>query len=146
MDETGHAAFGFANHLDAIEAFQYFLPQHAQLQFRQAVAHAAVDAETEGEVLADIGTIDDELVRALEHALIAIAGDVPHHDLVAPSDLAAGEFDVAISRFGVMFFTDPVRAFANLRSATASDGRLAGSRSVAEADGEAPVGGGAPVR
>jgi SAM-dependent methyltransferase len=39
--------------------------------------------------------------------------------------LEPGSFDVVFSRFGVMFFTDPVRAFANLRAATAEDGRLA---------------------
>ncbi|MEV0050662.1 methyltransferase domain-containing protein [Saccharopolyspora shandongensis] len=36
-----------------------------------------------------------------------------------------GEFDVAISRFGVMFFADPVAAFANIRRALRPDGRLA---------------------
>jgi SAM-dependent methyltransferase len=35
------------------------------------------------------------------------------------------EFDVAYSRFGVMFFADPVRAFANLREALHPGGRLA---------------------
>ncbi len=34
-------------------------------------------------------------------------------------------FDVLISRFGVMFFADPVAAFANLRRATRPGGRLA---------------------
>jgi len=34
-------------------------------------------------------------------------------------------FDVLISRFGVMFFADPVAAFANMRAATRSGGRLA---------------------
>jgi SAM-dependent methyltransferase len=36
-----------------------------------------------------------------------------------------GAFDVVISRFGVMFFADPVAAFINLRRAARSDGRLA---------------------
>jgi SAM-dependent methyltransferase len=34
-------------------------------------------------------------------------------------------FDVVISRFGIMFFGDPVAAFSNLRSATRPGGRLA---------------------
>jgi SAM-dependent methyltransferase len=34
-------------------------------------------------------------------------------------------FDVVLSRFGVMFFADPHRAFANLAAATAPGGRLA---------------------
>jgi SAM-dependent methyltransferase len=37
----------------------------------------------------------------------------------------AGTFDVAISRFGVMFFADPVAGFANIGSALRSGGRLA---------------------
>lgn len=37
----------------------------------------------------------------------------------------APEFDVLMSRFGVMFFTDPVAAFANIRKAGAKNGRLA---------------------
>jgi SAM-dependent methyltransferase len=36
---------------------------------------------------------------------------------------AAHGFDAAISRFGVMFFVDPVAAFANIRTALAEDGR-----------------------
>lgn len=33
-------------------------------------------------------------------------------------------FDLAFSRFGIMFFADPVAAFANLRSALVPDGRM----------------------
>ncbi|MGW7264436.1 class I SAM-dependent methyltransferase [Streptomyces sp. NPDC054842] len=35
-----------------------------------------------------------------------------------------GAFDAVVSRFGVMFFPDPVRAFANLRRAAADDALL----------------------
>ena len=38
---------------------------------------------------------------------------------------AAASFDVLFSRFGVMFFEDPKAAFANMRPALKSDGRLA---------------------
>ena len=38
---------------------------------------------------------------------------------------ADGEFDVALSRFGVMFFADPVAAFGNVRRALRPRGRLA---------------------
>jgi SAM-dependent methyltransferase len=37
----------------------------------------------------------------------------------------AGRYDVAVSRFGVMFFDDPVAAFTNVRGAMAPGGRLA---------------------
>ncbi|MFG2089191.1 MULTISPECIES: class I SAM-dependent methyltransferase [unclassified Spirillospora] len=36
-----------------------------------------------------------------------------------------GGFDVAVSRFGIMFFADPVVAFGNIRRALREDGRLA---------------------
>jgi SAM-dependent methyltransferase len=35
-----------------------------------------------------------------------------------------GDFDLLVSRFGVMFFDDPVAAFANLHARTAAGGRL----------------------
>jgi SAM-dependent methyltransferase len=45
-----------------------------------------------------------------------------------------GEFDAVVSRFGMMFFADPVAAFVNLRHAARPDGRLrfAAWRSAAE--------------
>jgi SAM-dependent methyltransferase len=46
-------------------------------------------------------------------------GDVQEHDFTGEA------YDSVLSRFGVMFFDDPVAAFANLRAATAPGGRLA---------------------
>ena len=40
-------------------------------------------------------------------------------------EFPASAYDVVVSRFGVMFFADPVAAFRNLRSATTPGGRLA---------------------
>jgi len=40
------------------------------------------------------------------------------------ADLGHGRFDAAFSRFGVMFFSDPVAAFANIRRALKPAGRL----------------------
>jgi SAM-dependent methyltransferase len=48
-----------------------------------------------------------------------VAGDAQTYPL------PAGSFDVAISRFGVMFFDDPGAAFLNLAGALAPGGRLA---------------------
>lgn len=39
-------------------------------------------------------------------------------------DLGQGVFDVAFSRFGVMFFSEPVTAFTNIRASLKSGGRL----------------------
>ena len=43
---------------------------------------------------------------------------------VQADDLGAGEYDAAFSRFGVMFFSDPVAAFANVRRALRQGGAL----------------------
>ena len=40
-------------------------------------------------------------------------------------DLGEGAFDAVFSRFGVMFFGDPVAAFSNLRKALKPEGRMA---------------------
>jgi SAM-dependent methyltransferase len=42
----------------------------------------------------------------------------------ATHEFERGAFDLAFSRFGVMFFDDPVAAFANIRTAIAANGRL----------------------
>jgi SAM-dependent methyltransferase len=41
------------------------------------------------------------------------------------AEFGGESFDAVISRFGIMFFADPIRAFANIRSATRNRGRLA---------------------
>jgi SAM-dependent methyltransferase len=40
------------------------------------------------------------------------------------ANLGQGQYDAVFSRFGVMFFSDPVAAFTNLRKALTSEGRL----------------------
>ncbi|MQA12725.1 MAG: methyltransferase domain-containing protein [Pseudonocardiaceae bacterium] len=47
------------------------------------------------------------------------------HSDVQVHRFAAASYDVAMSRFGVMFFDDPAAAFANIARALRSDGRLA---------------------
>jgi SAM-dependent methyltransferase len=44
---------------------------------------------------------------------------------VQTAQVPGGPFDVAISQFGVMFFEDPVAAFANIRAQLRPEGRLA---------------------
>ena len=39
---------------------------------------------------------------------------------------AEGEFDLILSRFGIMFFDDPIQAFRNLRKAASKGGKLLG--------------------
>lgn len=60
------------------------------------------------------------LARARERApnAVIIAGDASTHCFER-------RYDALFSRFGVMFFADPVAAFAHLRAALTADGRIA---------------------
>lgn len=59
--------------------------------------------------------------RRVPAATVAL-GDAQTLDL---RSLGSGAFDRVVSRFGVMFFEDPVAAFANIRAAAAPGARLA---------------------
>jgi SAM-dependent methyltransferase len=65
------------------------------------------------------------LAAARQRAAAAAVEDVEfvEHD-VESAPLATGAFDVAFSRFGVMFFTDPVRAFTHIRQSLVPGGQL----------------------
>ena len=72
----------------------------------------------------DISTV--MLARARERARKSGAQNVRFENAdVQTHAFEPGSFDLAFSRFGVMFFADPVAAFANLRGALAPGGRLA---------------------
>ena len=65
------------------------------------------------------------LARAEERAAASGASQVRFRRADAQSaDLGAGSFDLVFSRFGVMFFADPIAGFANLRRALRPDGRM----------------------
>jgi SAM-dependent methyltransferase len=67
------------------------------------------------------------VMLARARARAAEAGTARVEFLLADAQTAAlerGAFDLVYSRFGVMFFADPVAAFANLRRALAPHGRL----------------------
>jgi SAM-dependent methyltransferase len=62
---------------------------------------------------------------ALERAREAGAGNVAFRVLDVQSDPIEGApFDVALSQFGVMFFDEPVKAFANIRAHLKPAGRI----------------------
>ena len=84
-------------------------------------AALAQSVGSEGHVLGvDISQplIDAALTRRLSNATFVVADAGTH-----PFDAAAA--DLVFSRFGVMFFADPVAAFTNLRRALKQSGRLA---------------------
>ena len=61
---------------------------------------------------------EDAAATGLDHVRF-LRADAQEHGF------AAATADVVFSRFGVMFFADPSRAFANLRRSLRADGRLA---------------------
>ncbi len=122
-----------------------------QLAVIGAAALAALDAQT-GESIIDIGCGCGATTLDLA-AAVGETGRVVGLDISAPmSDLAArrladrgfgqatvllgdaqtatpadvgGQVDAVFSRFGVMFFDDPVAAFVNIRALTNASGRMA---------------------
>ncbi|WP_204164665.1 class I SAM-dependent methyltransferase [Nocardioides daejeonensis] len=82
-------------------------------------ASVAAGAETVG---VDISPEMTDAARRRVPTAKVVTDDAQTGDLLAGAPGAP--FDRVISRFGVMFFADPVAAFANLRSITADEGRL----------------------
>ena len=66
-----------------------------------------------------VAKAQERIAAASVHQAEIILCDVSAHMFPANS------FDLVFSRFGVMFFVDPVATFANIRTAMKSDGRLA---------------------
>lgn len=68
---------------------------------------------------------EQQLARARQRVA---AADANHVQLIlsdaATHEFAAESFDLVFSRFGVMFFADPVAAFRNIRTAMRPTGRL----------------------
>jgi SAM-dependent methyltransferase len=87
----------------------------------RAAARRAVDGDALG---VDLST--EMLARARERAAEEGLTNVAFAQADAQVEpFLDDRFDVVISRFGVMFFADPVAAFANLRRATVPGGGLA---------------------
>src|SRR5690606_33414351 len=89
VEEGGAGTAWRSEHFDLWEALEDFLPQHLDLQFGHSCTDAAVNAGPEGQVTARVGSVDDEVVRPLEHVFVTVARKIPHHDLIAACDAAA---------------------------------------------------------
>ncbi len=68
-----------------------------------------------------LAMVDGARARAASVGLTNVSFDVGD----AQTEHFAADVDVVISRFGVMFFDDPTRAFANIRTALTPAGRIA---------------------
>ena len=86
-----------------------------------AVTQAAADAAPGGHALGvDISAPLLDLARQKRSGAVSFAlGDAQTHPF------EPGAADLVVSRFGVMFFDDPVAAFSNIRAALRPGGRIA---------------------
>ena len=76
MDEARRDAGRFADDVHAHPPLRHLLQQHADLQFRQPRADAAVDAVAERQVAAGIGAVDADRIGILaEYAAVAVRCD-----------------------------------------------------------------------
>jgi SAM-dependent methyltransferase len=89
-----------------------------------ATTRAAARAAAQGSALG-VDLSELMLHRARELALAEGVGNVAFEAADVQTRAFDAEFDCAISRFGVMFFDDPVAAFANIRSGLRDGGRVA---------------------
>src|SRR5216683_2619091 len=94
LDEARIYPLGLADHLNLVEPLQDFFPDYLQLKLGQSEPNAAMNAEAEGDVGTRPGTVNDEVVRTLDYLVVAVARDVPHHDLVTFLDLPAADLEV----------------------------------------------------
>jgi len=85
-----------------------------------AAAHAAGPATATG-----VDLSAPMLARAREIASATGVGNVTFEQADAQVQRFPEPFDVVLSRFGTMFFADPTAAFANVRRAASTNGRLA---------------------
>ncbi|MCW2812829.1 MAG: class SAM-dependent methyltransferase [Nocardioides sp.] len=84
---------------------------------------AAADAVGAEAVGVDVSPAMVEAARRRVPAAEVLLADAQSTDLLAAAP--GRPFDRVVSRFGVMFFDDPVTAFTTVRAATADNGRLA---------------------
>ncbi len=61
------------NHFDLYETFVDLFPDDPQLQFCKPIAHAAVYAKAEGQVMTWITAVYNELVSLVDDRIIAVA-------------------------------------------------------------------------
>ena len=103
--------------------------------FGTTALDAAARTGPEGAVLGvDLSTAMVE--RARERAAAAGLGHARFAVADAQTDDVGAGHDVVVSRFGIMFFEDPVAAFAHLAEATRPGGRLAALAWTAGAEQE----------
>ncbi|MFT3854486.1 MAG: methyltransferase domain-containing protein [Ilumatobacteraceae bacterium] len=140
LDWASDASRRWADHADRLEAMlipidDILLPAAAIGRGERAVDIGCGRGATTRAAASQAGPLGTATGIDISATLIAEAGAIPPPPAAASidwicADAAAHPFppaahDVAISRFGAIFFEHPVAAFANLAAAVRSGGRLA---------------------
>ena len=73
VHKTRWCAYFWTHYFDSLETPLDFFPQHSELHFRHTVAHAAMQAEAERNMIARAFTIDKKLLGIFNAALVAVA-------------------------------------------------------------------------
>src|SRR6202000_1664200 len=94
LDEARIHPLGLADHLHIVEPVEDLSPDYLELQFGQPDSDATMDTETERDMGARPGAVNNELIGTIDHLFVTIARDVPHHHLVAFFHLLAAELEV----------------------------------------------------
>ena len=93
-DEVVWQTLHIANHFDHMETLHYLFPEYAQLEFRQAIAHATMHAKTECNMCPRVGSIDDQFIGIFKYRLITVARELPHHNFVTFFDVPSAKLIV----------------------------------------------------
>src|SRR3954452_12482954 len=73
FDEAGIHPLRLFDQLNMVEALHDFFPDDLQLQLGKPDSDATVNAEAERDVGARPRAVDDEVVRAFDHLVVAVA-------------------------------------------------------------------------
>jgi ubiquinone/menaquinone biosynthesis C-methylase UbiE len=133
---NGPESAHFVDHADRydlqLEPFTRALLERATPQTREVVLDVGcgsgattLKAAAEADRAVGIDLSRPLVELAMRRARAAAIGNVEF--LIADAqthDFAGGTFDLLLSQFGLMFFDDPERAFANVRRALRPDGRI----------------------
>ena len=116
-----------------LQVFNEYLLEHAGISAGESVLEVGCGGGLNSiEIANRVGKTGRVVAVDISPEVLAVAGARGGHITnleftegdAAGMSLEAGFFNLVFSRFGVMFFSDPVAAFANLRRALNPDGRM----------------------
>jgi Bacterial extracellular solute-binding protein len=103
-DKVGVEALWWSHDRNVEIAGEDFLSEDSQLEIREPVTDATVDAGAVGKMLARLGAVDDEGIGIVDRSFVAVARNVPHHNFVALPNVLASK--LGVTRCGTAHMND----------------------------------------